>query len=852
MADEIQKQDDFADTDQSRSEQIDFADIPEVMPLLPVRDVVIYSYMILPLMVGRERSIKAVEQALSQDRLLFLATQKQSTEEDPDPDGIYPVGTVAMVVKMLRLPDGRVKILVQGLAKGRIVAYLQSPDYFKVKIEKIPEPQVQTVTLEMEALMRSVKENSEKILQLRGIISPDAVAILDSIEDPGRLADLVASNLKLRVEESQSILEVTDPVARLTRVNELLSKELELSAMQAKIQTQAKEEMGKTHREYFLREQLKAIQSELGEIDEKTKEIEEFRAKIAKAKMPKEVEKEADKQVSRLGQMHPDAAEASIIRTYLDWMVELPWSKSTRDRLDIKNAKKILDEDHYNLEKVKDRILEYLGVRKLNKEMKGPILCFVGPPGVGKTSLGRSIARALGRKFTRISLGGVRDEAEIRGHRRTYIGALPGRIIQGLKNSGSNNPVFMLDEIDKVGADFRGDPSAALLEVLDPEQNHSFSDHYLNVPFDLSKVMFITTANIADPIIPALKDRMELIELSGYIDEEKLKITRQFLIPRQVKENGISEAGFDVTDEAVLGIINQYTREAGLRNLEREIANLCRKIARKIAEGEKKIPRITAKNLNKFLGVPRFLPDHEKRSDEVGVATGLAWTPYGGDVLHIEATPLEGKGSLLLTGQLGDVMKESGHAAMSYFRSRASNFGMKEKFYFSKDIHIHVPAGAIPKDGPSAGVTMATALVSALTGIPVRSDVAMTGEITLRGRVLPIGGLREKSLAALRARIFTVIAPEQNAKDLDEIPKHIRRRLEFKFVKHMDDVLRIALKVDPEKRSQEAVAGPRPRGSKKAEETAASKRKAAGKKTPVHSRRSKRSKVAEITAEQQG
>ena len=852
MADEIQKQDDFADTDQSRSEQIDFADIPEVMPLLPVRDVVIYSYMILPLMVGRERSIKAVEQALSQDRLLFLATQKQSTEEDPDPDGIYPVGTVAMVVKMLRLPDGRVKILVQGLAKGRIVAYLQSPDYFKVKIEKIPEPQVQTVTLEMEALMRSVKENSEKILQLRGIISPDAVAILDSIEDPGRLADLVASNLKLRVEESQSILEVTDPVARLTRVNELLSKELELSAMQAKIQTQAKEEMGKTHREYFLREQLKAIQSELGEIDEKTKEIEEFRAKIAKAKMPKEVEKEADKQVSRLGQMHPDAAEASIIRTYLDWMVELPWSKSTRDRLDIKNAKKILDEDHYNLEKVKDRILEYLGVRKLNKEMKGPILCFVGPPGVGKTSLGRSIARALGRKFTRISLGGVRDEAEIRGHRRTYIGALPGRIIQGLKNSGSNNPVFMLDEIDKVGADFRGDPSAALLEVLDPEQNHSFSDHYLNVPFDLSKVMFITTANIADPIIPALRDRMELIELSGYIDEEKLKITRQFLIPRQVKENGISEAGFDVTDEAVLGIINQYTREAGLRNLEREIANLCRKIARKIAEGEKKIPRITAKNLNKFLGVPRFLPDHEKRSDEVGVATGLAWTPYGGDVLHIEATPLEGKGSLLLTGQLGDVMKESGHAAMSYFRSRASNFGMKEKFYFSKDIHIHVPAGAIPKDGPSAGVTMATALVSALTGIPVRSDVAMTGEITLRGRVLPIGGLREKSLAALRARIFTVIAPEQNAKDLDEIPKHIRRRLEFKFVKHMDDVLRIALKVDPEKRSQEAVAGPRPRGSKKAEETAASKRKAAGKKTPVHSRRSKRSKVAEITAEQQG
>jgi len=849
MADEYQKKDDFADPETTRGQQIDFADIPEVMPLLPVRDVVIYSYMILPLMVGRERSIKAVEEALAQDRLLFLASQKQSTEEDPGPDDIFAVGTVAMVVKMLKLPDGRVKILVQGLAKGRIEEYLHSPEYFKVRIEKIPEPQVTAVTMEIEALMRSVKENSEKILQLRGIISPDAVAILDSIEDPGRLADLVASNLKLRVEESQAILEVIDPVQRLTKVNELLSKELELSAMQAKIQTQAKEEMGKTHREYFLREQLKAIQSELGEIDDKTKEIEEFRAKITKAKMPKEVQKEADKQLSRLSQMHPDAAEASIIRTYLDWMVELPWSKSTRDRLDIKNAKKILDEDHYDLEKVKDRILEYLGVRKLNKNMKGPILCFVGPPGVGKTSLGRSIARALGRKFTRISLGGVRDEAEIRGHRRTYIGALPGRIIQGLKNAGYNNPVFMLDEIDKVGADFRGDPSAALLEVLDPEQNHSFSDHYLNVAFDLSKVMFITTANLADPIIPALRDRMEIIELSGYIDEEKLKIARQFLIPRQIRENGISEKDLEITDEAILGIINQYTREAGLRNLEREIANLCRKVARKIAEGEKKIPRMTAKNLSKFLGVPRFLPDDERRSDEVGVATGLAWTPYGGDVLHIEATPLEGKGNLLLTGQLGDVMKESGHAAMSYFRSRASNFGMKEKFYFSKDIHIHVPAGAIPKDGPSAGVTMATALVSALTGIPVRSDVAMTGEITLRGRVLPVGGLREKALAALRARIFTVIAPEQNSKDLDEIPKHIRRRLEFKFVKHMDEVLEIALTNVPVKTDEVTTVDLGEPGIP--EQKASTRKKGTGKKTTAP-QRSRRRRISELTAEQQG
>jgi ATP-dependent Lon protease len=803
MADEIDSKDEFLDESAaSRVAQVDLEDIPDDLPLLPVRDVVIYSYMILPLMVGREKSINAVEQSLSEDRLIFLATQKSSAEEEPDPTDIFPTGTVAMVVKMLKLPDGRVKILVQGLAKARIKKFLPEEAYFKVRLEKIPEPPVKTVTIEIEAMMRSVKENSEKILQLRGIISPDAVAILDSIEEPGRLADLVASNLKLRVDESQAILEVIDPIDRLKRVNELLSKELELSAMQAKIQTQAKEEMGKTHREYFLREQLKAIQSELGEIDEKTKEIEEFKEKIAKAKMPKDVDKEAQKQLSRLGQMHPDAAEASIIRTYLDWMVELPWAKSTRDKLDIYNAKIILDEDHYDLEKVKDRILEYLGVRKLNRQMKGPILCFVGPPGVGKTSLGRSIARALGRKFTRISLGGLRDEAEIRGHRRTYIGALPGRIIQGLKTAGSNNPVFMLDEIDKVGADFRGDPSAALLEVLDPEQNHAFSDHYLNVPFDLSKVMFIATANLADPIIPALKDRMETIELAGYIDEEKLKIARQFLIPRQITQNGIKEQHFRISDEALLGIINQYTREAGLRNLEREIANLCRKIARKIAEGEKSLPRITAKNLNKFLGVPKYLPDNEQRSDEPGVATGLAWTPYGGDVLHIEASPMEGKGNLMLTGQLGDVMKESGQAALTYFRSRAARFGVKEKFYSSKDIHVHVPAGAIPKDGPSAGVTMATALVSALTGIPVRADVAMTGEITLRGRILPIGGLREKSLAALRAKIDTVIAPEQNEKDLEEIPKHIRRRLNFKFVNHMDQVLKLALTQDPEKNTK--------------------------------------------------
>lgn len=830
MADDIHEKSDFAIEDAAKAEPINFADIPDTMPLLPVRDVVIFSYMILPLMVGRDKSIRAVERAMEEDRLIFLATQKSSTQEDPGPEDIYPMGTVAMIVKILKLPDGRVKILVQGLAKARITEYLESDELFAVRIEKIREPEVTPVTVEVEALMRSVKENSEKILQLRGVVSPDAVAILDSIDDPGRLADLVASNLKLKVDESQAILEVIDPLDRLRRVNEMLSKELELSAMQAKIQNQAKEEMGKTHREYFLREQLKAIQSELGEIDEKTKEIEEFREKIAKANMPKDVGKEAEKQLSRLNQMHPDAAEASIIRTYLDWMVELPWSKSTRDKLDIKVAKKILDEDHYDLEKVKDRILEYLGVRKLNKNMKGPILCFVGPPGVGKTSLGRSIARALGRKFTRISLGGLRDEAEIRGHRRTYIGALPGRIIQGIKTAGVNNPVFMLDEIDKVGADFRGDPSAALLEVLDPEQNNAFSDHYLNVPFDLSKVMFITTANLADPIIPALKDRMEIIELAGYVDEEKLKIARQYLIPRQIKENGIREEHFKITDEAILALVNQYTREAGLRNLEREIANLCRKIARRIAEGEKKVPRITAKNLTKFLGVARFQPDEDIREDEVGVATGLAWTPYGGDVLHIEATPMEGKGNLLLTGQLGDVMKESGQAAMSYFRSKASEFGSQEAFYLSKDIHVHVPAGAIPKDGPSAGVTMATAVVSSLTGIPVRADVAMTGEITLRGRVLPVGGLREKSLAALRSKIFTIIVPKKNEKDLTEIPKHIRKRLHFELVSHMDEVLKIALKEDLAAKIAKKSGQSSKSGAKKSESRSSTSRKPARRK----------------------
>ncbi len=775
--------------------------IPDVLPLLPVRDIVVFSYMILPLFVGREGSIRAVNDAVNSHKMIFLATQMRAGDEDPSPEEIFRVGTIAMVMRTLKLPDGRVKILVQGVARGIITEFIKVGAGFNVRVERVEEPEPREISVEIEALMRSVKESSEKILTLKGMASPDVLAILEAIDEPGRLADLVASNLKLKIEEAQRILETFDAVERLRRVNELLNKELEVSTMQAKIQSQAKEEMSKTQREYFLREQLRAIKSELGEVDERAEEINEFKEKIAKAKMPPEVEKEALKQLNRLEMMHPDAAEASIVRTYLDWMVELPWSISTRDRLNIPKVKKVLDADHYDLEKVKERILEYMGVRKIKKEMKGPILCFVGPPGVGKTSLGKSIARALGRKFTRISLGGIRDEAEIRGHRRTYIGALPGRIVQGIKQAGSNNPVFMLDEIDKVGADFRGDPSAALLEVLDPEQNSAFSDHYLNVPFDLSKVMFITTANLTDPILPALKDRMEIIEIPGYTNEEKLRIAQQFLIPRQLKENGITSRDLMISEEGILHIISHYTRESGVRNLEREIAAICRKVARKKAEGQKGTTHVTRGNVHKFLGVPKFLPEDEQQENEVGVATGLAWTPHGGEILYVEASTMKGKGNLTLTGHLGDVMKESAHAALSYARARANKWGIDENFYAEKDVHIHVPAGAIPKDGPSAGVTMTTALVSVLTGLAVRKDIAMTGEITLRGRILPIGGLKEKVLAAMRAKIQTVVIPERNRKDLEEIPRHIRKKMRFVFARDMDQVLEVAL-VDGQRREQ--------------------------------------------------
>ncbi len=780
-------------TDQDTAELVadrPVEDIPDVIPLLPIRDIVIYPYMMIPLFVGREISINAVNEALARDRHIFLVVQKDSTEDDPNAEDLYRVGTVATILRMLKLDDGRVKILVQGLTKGALEQFVREEPYFEVRIQKVVEQPVIEVSIEVEALMRSVKEKIEQILNLKNL-PPEIVMVTDNVVDPGVLADLVASNLRLKIEESQSILEIYEPVERLTKINELLSRELDLATMQARIQNQAKDEMSKTQREYFLREQLRQIHQELGEGDEKTEEMNEIKAQIDKAGMPPEVKKEATKQLKRLDQMHPESSESSLVRTYLDWMTELPWSERTKDNLDLQTAKEVLDEDHFNLEKIKERFLEYLAVNKLRKEIRGPILCFVGPPGVGKTSLGKSIARALGRNFVRISLGGIRDEAEIRGHRRTYVGALPGRIIQGMKQAGSSNPVFMLDELDKLGNDFRGDPSAALLEVLDPEQNHAFSDHYLNVPFDLSSVLFICTANLLDTVPPALRDRMEVINLSGYTNEEKLEIARRFLIPRQLQEAGISSDLLDLSTDSVLRIIEQYTREAGLRNLERELAAICRKVARKVADGRTTRTRITQRNLHQFLGPPRFLTETQDQN-EIGVATGLAWTSAGGEVLHVEASLSKGRGNLTLTGQLGDVMRESAQAAVSYARAQAKNLGLEENFYQKQDIHIHVPSGSIPKDGPSAGITMGTALISALTRRPVSRMVAMTGEITLRGRVLPVGGLKEKCLAAFRSGVETVTIPFQNQKDLEDIPRPLRNKLHFILARDMNDVLAAA------------------------------------------------------------
>ncbi len=768
-------------------------EIPEVLPLMPVRDVIVFPSMIIPLFIGREASVAAINEALASDRLIFLVTQKDASEENPSKDGLYKTGVVAMIMRTLQLPDGRLKVLGQALVKGTILEFLQEKPWFRVRMETVKEEEPAEISVEVEALIRNVRDQAEKLFNLRGVFTPEMGAILNGVEEPGRLADIVASNLNLKSLEAQRLLEMTDSLVRLQEVNNLLSRELEVSTVQAKIQSEAKEEMTKTQREYFLREQLMAIRRELGEIDEKSEELAELRQKVRKARMPKEAEKETLKQIQRLESMHPEASEASMVRTYIDWLVEVPWSKNTKDKLDVRRAQKILDEDHYDLEKVKERIVEYIAVKKLNPSAKGAILCFVGPPGVGKTSLGRSVARTIGKKFIRISLGGVRDEAEIRGHRRTYIGALPGRIIQGLKRSGSNNPVFMMDEVDKIGADFRGDPAAALLEVLDPEQNNTFTDHYLDLPFDLSKVLFILTANVSDTIPSALLDRLEVIHLSGYTSEEKKAIAKKYLIPRQRKEHGLSGKILKISDTTLIRIISDYTQEAGLRELERQIGAICRKVARRIAEGEKGTFKITSANIRHYLGIPKYETELAQEESQVGVATGLAWTPFGGEILRVEASVMNGKGNLTLTGLMGEVMKESAQAALSYARSRAEELGIDPKVFEEKDIHIHVPAGAIPKDGPSAGITLTTALVSALVHRPVNKDVVMTGEITLRGRILSIGGIKEKALAAMRAGIYTVVIPEKNLMDLEEIPANIRRQLDFKPVRHMDEVLDIAI-----------------------------------------------------------
>ncbi|MGE5237521.1 MAG: endopeptidase La [Chloroflexota bacterium] len=811
--------------------------IPDVLPILPVRDLVVFPFMMIPLFVGRDISIRAIDHALNSNRLVLLLAQKDLNVEVPKPEDLYSTGTVCMIMRMLKLPDGRVKVLVQGLAKARAVLFTQQEPFFTAEVEKLVEERPSELTIEHEALIRNVKELLDKSVSLGKTIMPDVMVVIENLDDPGRLADLIASNLGLKTEQSQEILELADPLIRLGRVGEILSREVQLLTIQQKIQTEAKGEIDKTQKDYFLREQLKAIQRELGDVDDRAEEAREFRKKIEDAQMPEKVMKEAEKQLRRLEKMHPDSAEAATIRTYLEWLTEVPWSKSTQDRLDISAAEKILNDDHYDLEKVKERILEYLSVRKLKEKMKGPILCFIGPPGVGKTSLGRSIAKSLGREFVRMSLGGVRDEAEIRGHRRTYVGALPGRIIQGIKQAGTNNPVVVLDEIDKIGMDFRGDPSSALLEVLDPEQNNSFVDHYLAVPFDLSRVMFITTGNLADTIPGPLRDRMEIIYLSGYTEEEKLQIARKYLLPKQLEEHGISGDILKVGDSAIRQVITHYTREAGVRNLERELANLCRKVAKRVAEGKGNRFTITAGSVQKYLGVPKYLPEEEIKKNEVGVATGLAWTEAGGDVIYVEATTMKGKGSLTLTGQLGDVMKESAHAALSYVRSRAGELGIDDSLFSKVDLHIHVPAGAIPKDGPSAGITMATAIASSLTAMPVRRDVAMTGEVTLRGRVLPIGGLKEKALAAKRMGINTVIIPRRNKKDLEDLPKYVKEGMNFVLVETVDDVLHRAL-ADKKAVSRPVAKSKRP--ARKERIVGSTKRKSStGRHAPPSRRRAK-------------
>lgn len=768
-------------------------DIPESLPLLPVRDIVVFPYMILPLYVGRDSSIKAVEEALTKNRLIFLAAQKDLAEENPSAESIFKTGTVAMIMRMRKLSDGRVKVLIQGVCKAKITSFVKTEPFFETKVERITDQAHKSTPTDVEAMIRTAKEHLEKIIALGRMLSPDILLVLDDVTDPGRLSDLIASNLGLKVGEAQKVLEVDDPIARLTLVNQILVTEYEILQAQAKIKGPAKED-SKSQREHFLREQMRAIKSELGDGDSKSEELDELKERVNNAGMPEKVLEEALKQLSRLERMHPDASEASMVRTYLDWMVDLPWNKSTVDNLDLSRAKIILDEDHYDLHKAKDRVLEFLAVRKLKaNDMKGPILCFVGPPGVGKTSLGKSIARSMGREYFRIALGGVKDEAEIRGHRRTYVGAMPGKIIQALKQIKTNNPVIVLDEIDKLGSDFRGDPSAAMLEVLDPEQNSTFRDNYLNVDFDLSNALFIATANVFENIPAALRDRMETLHISGYTDSDKLFIAKQHLVERQMASNGIGPDQIEFTDEGLAYLIAHYTREAGLRNLEREIGSVCRKVAKKFVFGEVTKLTIVPDVLPELLGPPRYLKEERLKEDQVGIVTGLAWTQAGGEVLYVETLKMKGKGTLTLTGQLGDVMKESARAAASYAKANADWLGIEPEWFDNHEVHIHLPAGAIPKDGPSAGVTLATAMISLATGVPVRKDVAMTGEITLSGRVLPVGGIREKCLAALTHGVSTVILPLANKKDTADIPEEFKKKMNFIFVENLDEVFALAL-----------------------------------------------------------
>ncbi|MEI6913660.1 MAG: endopeptidase La [Armatimonadota bacterium] len=768
--------------------------LPRVLPLLPIRDNVYFPQMLFPLFVGREKSVRALDEAMARQRYILLVAQRDMTIEDPEPDDIYSVGVVAEVIQILKVPDGTVRVMLEGIERVQVTEFMQTEPFFKVRVK--PLPVVESQSIELEALMRNVTGQFEQIVNNGRSVPPEVLINVINIDEPGKLADSITPYLPLRVEQKQEILETIPVQERLDKLSIILKKELEILEIQRTIRTRVEKEMGDSQREFFLREQMKAIQQELGERDERSTEIEEYKAKIAIAEMPEDVDQRALKELDRLEKMPYAAPEGSVIRTYLDWLVGLPWSVRTTDELNIDKAEGILNQDHYGLSKPKERILEFLAVRKLAGTLKGPILCFAGPPGVGKTSIGKSIARALGRKFIRISLGGIRDEAEIRGHRRTYVGALPGRIIQGIKTAGSNNPVFMLDEIDKLGADFRGDPSAALLEALDPEQNESFSDHYLEVAFNLRDVMFITTANMLETIPAALRDRMEVIQFSGYIEDDKLQIAKHFLVPKQLKEHGISDKKLVFDDEAIQTLIREYTREAGVRNIEREVASICRKVAKEIVgkTGRSRKTRVKASDIPKYLGRRRYHYGRAEEQDEVGAATGLAFTEFGGDIITVEAGLVRSdKGQLILTGQLGDVMKESAQAALTYVRSKASILDFDESFQSHTDIHVHVPAGGTPKDGPSAGITIATALASALTKRPIRKDVAMTGEITLRGRVLPIGGLREKVLAAHRSGIRIVVMPRENEKDIEDIPDYVVKEMDLRLVEHMDEVLSIAL-----------------------------------------------------------